>query len=70
MVEVKVRFVSDFLQAPLFVKIDSDMIAKFGTKAESEQWRLELKVGDEVDALDKNTGVFYNSTVIDLLGSQ
>jgi hypothetical protein len=45
------------------------MIAKHATKTESEQWRLELKVADEVDALDKSTGVFYNSTIIDVLGS-
>jgi hypothetical protein len=25
-----------------------------------------LKIGDEDDALDKNTGLFYNSTVIEL----
>ena len=45
------------------------MIAQHATKSENDQWRLELKVGDEVDALDKSTGVFYNSTIIDVLGS-
>jgi hypothetical protein len=42
------------------------MIAPRGTKAEDDSWRLLLKIGDEVDALDKNTGLFYNSTVIEL----
>lgn len=29
-----------------------------------------MKEGDEVDALDRNTGVFYNSTVISVKGNQ
>jgi len=32
--------------AAKIIPIDSDLIAAFGTKAENEEWRLELKPGD------------------------
>ena len=60
---LKVSFVNDISVSPLNVPIDSDLIAPLGTKAESEDWRGQLKKGDEVDAMDR-CGTWYLSTVI------
>jgi hypothetical protein len=44
-------------------------IAPFGTKCVDFDWRLSLKVGDEVDACDSHH-VWYSSTVVGIRETQ
>ncbi len=43
--------------------LDSPQIAPLGTRAEDAQWRLQLKKGDEVDAMDRCQS-WYTATVV------
>lgn len=62
---VKVSFVNDIQVSQINVPIDSDLIAPLGTKSDVEEWnwRLNLKKGDKVDAMDR-CSTWYLATVI------
>ena len=58
-----VKIFKDSLNSTKIYRADSLDIARFDTKTNGEEWRYNLKVGDEVDALDYSS-TWHTVTVI------
>lgn len=64
-----VKFLKDSGGSTKIFRADSLEIAKFDSKTRGEEWRYNLKPGDEVDALDYSS-VWHTCTVIKVGGDE
>ena len=62
--DLKVKYLNDVGVAAVWVRSDSPDIKILGAKTYDEEWRLSLKKGDRIDALDKQK-IWREATIID-----
>ena len=61
--KLNIKYVKDSGAGSKLFRADSPQLARFDTKTAGEEWRYNLQVGDEVDALD-SYGTWATVTVV------